>query len=96
VIALQIAYSDILADPYLHWDAVHLDVRGGHLVATGSYRYLFWTPRYSDAPRGSVKGAILVTKDNQTVTQLSVENGRVAFAVLVRLFFPLPFIMHAT
>jgi hypothetical protein len=74
------------------WMALHHDVRGGHLLATpAAYRgNLFWTPRYGDALKGSVKGAVLVT-GGRSLTYLSVENGRAAFVLSVRLFSLPPF-----
>jgi hypothetical protein len=74
------------------WNAVHHDVRGGHLLATSGSGHLFWTPRYSDALQGSMKGAFLFT--DYRMTALSVENGRAAFVVSVSLFSPLHFITH--
>jgi hypothetical protein len=68
----------------LYWNALRHDVRGGHLLATSDSGHLLWTPRYSDALRGSVRGALLDT--GRSVTQLCVANGRAAFVISVRLF----------
>jgi hypothetical protein len=71
------AESNLLEDLDHEWRALHHDVRGGHLLAGSDSGMLFWTSRYSDALKGSVRGAVLVM--DRGVTQLSVENGRAVF-----------------
>jgi hypothetical protein len=83
-------------DNDLGWNALQHDVRGGHLLGTTDAGHLFWTPRYSDALQGSVKGAVLVT--DRVLEELSFENGRVTFVVethVVGLFLLHRFIANA-
>jgi hypothetical protein len=73
------------------WKTLRHDLRGGHLLASSltsgsGCGYLFWTPRYSDALRGSMKGAVLVTDEDREVENMSFQNGQVVFAVRVRSF----------
>jgi hypothetical protein len=76
--------GSLIAGMQMGSNALCRDLRRGDLIATSKFGELFWIPRYSDALQGSVKGARLHT-DGRAVSQLSFENGRVAFVVQVGL-----------